>query len=375
MTAGSASQPASQTASQTASWPAPAAVRRSASRQLGGTSVTRAIGPGGHLALSVVVVTTVSDATTRTTTRKRVSPQDPVGMYLEEIGRHPLLTPQGEQALARTIAQGRQAEAELEGLNGSATAADRRRLRGQVKAGRDAAELFVNSNLRLVVSVAKRYQSSGVPLLDLIQEGNLGLIRAVEKFDHEKGFRFSTYAVWWIRQFISRGIAASRSSVRLPSRANDELLRLREMTTMLEQANGRAPRPDELAEGAGLTGERGNELLPVSADPVSLSGAVGDDGAELGDFVEDPTARAAVEGPTSRLLPDEFDHMLSVLDERESEILKLRYGFDGGEPLSVAQVADRIGLSRERIRQLEHRGLAKLMHPSWRAVRQFLLEP
>ncbi len=295
-------------------------------------------------------------------------------MYLDEIGKHPLLTPQGEQALARTIAQGRAAGERLTQLNGSATAADRRELRKQVRAGKDASDLFVNSNLRLVVSVAKRYQSSGVPLLDLIQEGNLGLIRAVEKFDAEKGFRFSTYAVWWIRQFISRGIAASRSSVRLPSRANDELLRLREMTTMLEQTHGRAPRPDELAEAAGLSEERVNELLRVSADPVSLSGAVGDDGAELGDFVEDPTARAAVEEATSHLLPDEFDRMLSVLDERESEILKLRYGFEGDEPLSVAQVADRIGLSRERIRQLEHRGIAKLMHPSWRAVRTYLME-
>ena len=321
----------------------------------------------------------MSDTTTAlrsSGSRKRTNTQDPVGLYLEEIGRHPLLTPQGEQTLARTIAEGRVAEAELTGLNGSATPADRRRLRLRAAAGRDAAELFVNSNLRLVVSVAKRYQSSGVPLLDLIQDGNLGLIRAVEKFDHEKGFRFSTYAVWWIRQFISRGIAGSRSTVRLPSRANDELLRLREMTNMLEQANGRQPSAAELAEASGLTEGRVLELLRVSADPVSLSGSVGEDGgAELGDFVEDPSARAAVEGPTSRLLPDEFAKMLSVLDDREQDILRLRYGFDGGEPLSVAQVAIQIGLSRERIRQLEHRGLAKLMHPSWRAVRQFLLEP
>ena len=148
------------------------------------------------------------------------------------------------------------------------------------------------------------------------------------------------------------------------------------MTNMLEQANGRQPSAAELAEASGLTEGRVLELLRVSADPVSLSGSVGEDGgAELGDFVEDPSARAAVEGPTSRLLPDEFAKMLSVLDDREQDILRLRYGFDGGEPLSVAQVAIQIGLSRERIRQLEHRGLAKLMHPSWRAVRQFLLEP
>jgi len=325
-----------------------------------------------------VVQTTVSTSTTATRSpgpRKRTNAQDPVGLYLEEIGRHPLLTPQGEQALARTIAEGRAAEADLARLNGSARPAARQRLQTRAQAGRDAAELFVNSNLRLVVSVAKRYQSSGVPLLDLIQEGNLGLIRAVEKFDHEKGFRFSTYAVWWIRQFISRGIAGSRSSVRLPSRANDELLRLREMTNLLEQTNGRQPNAAELAEASGLSEERVLELQRVSADPVSLSGSVGaDGGAELGDFVEDPRAREDVEGPTSRLMPDEFAKMLSVLDDREQEIVRLRYGFDGNEPLSVAQVAVRIGLSRERIRQLEHRALAKLMHPSWRAVRQYLLE-
>jgi RNA polymerase primary sigma factor len=311
--------------------------------------------------------------------RRAAGTDDPVGMYLEEIGKHPLLTPQGEQALARTIADGRAAQAELDERGrpdspNPLTAAERRRLRSRIKAGRDATELFINSNLRLVVSVAKRYQASGVPLLDLIQEGNLGLIRAVEKFDAEKGFRFSTYAVWWIRQFISRGIAASRSTVKLPSRANDELLRIREMTTMLEQAHGRPPRPDELAEAAGLTEERVVELLRVGADPVSLSGPVGEDGAELGDFVEDPTARQAVEGMASRLLPEELDHLLSVLDEREREILELRFGFGDGEPQSVAQVALAVGLSRERIRQLEHRALAKLMHPSWRAMRSLLAE-
>ena len=338
------------------------------------------------VAAIVSTATAVTDGATprtgrtdRTRRRRGAGIDDPVGMYLEQIGRHPLLTPQGEKALARTIADGARAQAELDerGARDSSdplTAAERRRLRSRIRAGRDASELFINSNLRLVVSVAKRYQASGVPLLDLIQEGNLGLIRAVEKFDAEKGFRFSTYAVWWIRQFISRGIAASRSTVKLPSRANDELLRLREMTTMLEQSHGRAPRPDELAEAAGLTEERVVELLRVGSDPVSLSGPVGDDGAELGDFVEDPTARDAVEGMAGRLLPEELDRILEVLDDREREIIGLRYGFGDDEPLSVAQVAERVGLSRERIRQLEHRALAKLMHPSWRSMRSLLVE-
>jgi len=356
------------------------------------TQVTCTGGLVGHVTAPCGVALSVSTATAlkkgssphtqpkdRPRRRRGAGVDDPVGMYLEQIGQHPLLTPQGEQALARTIADGRAAQAELDERGARTatnplTAAERRTLRSRIKAGRDASELFINSNLRLVVSVAKRYQASGVPLLDLVQEGNLGLIRAVEKFDAEKGFRFSTYAVWWIRQFISRGIAASRSTVKLPSRANDELLRIREMTTMLEQSNGRAPRPSELAEAAGLSEARVIELLRVGADPISLSGPVGDDGAELGDFVEDPTARTAVEGMASRLLPEELDRILSVLDDREKEIIELRFGFGGDEPLSVAQVALAVGLSRERIRQLEHRAMAKLMHPSWRGMRSLLVE-
>lgn len=313
---------------------------------------------------------------TSASTRNR-SNSDPVSQYLEEIGRHELLTPEREKSLARSITAGQRAEAALsaEQESGRAlTAAERRRLRQQARDGRTAAEQFVNANLRLVVSVAKRYQSSGVPLLDLIQEGNLGLIRAVEKFDAEKGFRFSTYAVWWIRQFISRGIASSRSSVRLPSRANDELLRVRETTTFLEQTLGRAPTLSEIADAANLTEDRIVELQRVSADPVSLSSTFSDDGtAELGDFIEDERSTAELEGVSSQLLPEEFDEMMSVLDDRERHILSLRFGFTGGDPLSVAQVADVVGLSRERIRQLEHRGLAKLMHPSWRAMTKYLL--
>jgi RNA polymerase sigma factor (sigma-70 family) len=307
--------------------------------------------------------------------RRRAS-TDPIGLYLEEIGRHPLLTPAGEQVLARSIAAGREAAEQLERLDdGAASAAERRRLQKLVDDGREAAALFVNANLRLVVSVAKRYQGTGVPLLDLIQEGNLGLMRAVEKFDHEKGFRFSTYAIWWIRQSISRGVAGTRSSVRLPTRINEETVRLREMTTQMEQRLGRQPGIAELAEAADLTEERVAELLRLSSDPVSLSGAVGSEGdAELGDFIEDPSAAGAVEEVTSRLLNSEVEEMLSVLDERERRIVSLRFGFDGHDPMSVVDVAAAIGLSRERIRQLEHRALAKLMHPSWAAVGRFLVE-
>jgi RNA polymerase sigma factor (sigma-70 family) len=296
---------------------------------------------------------------------------DPIGLYLEEIGRHPLLTPQSEQALAATIAAGQNAARSLE-VSPTVTPTQRRRLDRLVAEGRTAHEAFVNANLRLVVSVAKKYQASGVPLLDLIQEGNLGLIRAVDKFDHEKGFRFSTYAVWWIRQFVSRGIAATRSTVRLPSRANDEMLRLREMSSQMEQVLGRTPTSAELAELSGIGVARVAELLSAS-DPISLSGAVGEDGgAELGDFIEDPTSRADVEQASNQLSDREVAQMMSVLDQRESHILSLRFGFGGQEPRSVSEVAEVIGLSRERIRQLEHRAMAKLMHPSWQALHRYL---
>jgi RNA polymerase sigma factor (sigma-70 family) len=295
---------------------------------------------------------------------------DPVARYLDEIGRYALLTPELEAALATRIAAGRAAAAELDAGEGSAE--ERRQLERTVRDGQRAHTEFVNANLRLVVSVAKRYQASGVPLLDLIQEGNLGLIRAVDKFDHEKGFRFSTYAVWWIRQFISRGIAASRSTLKLPARAHDELLRLREHRGQLEQRLGRQPTPEELAESTGLTTERISDLLGA-ADPISLSTAVGEDGsAELGDLIEDPRAAAEVAAVGSQLDSSDIESMFSVLDGRERQIMALRFGFEGAEPMSVAGVAEHFSLSRERVRQLEHRALAKLRHPSWRAPERYL---
>jgi RNA polymerase sigma factor (sigma-70 family) len=314
---------------------------------------------------------TVQPRPSNTSRRTRTS-EDPVGLYLDSIGRYQLLTPQDEQTLAAAIAAGRRAKDELETANGGLSASRRRKLRALVREGEIAHTRFVNANLRLVVSVAKKYQASGVPLLDLIQEGNLGLIRAVDKFDHEKGFRFSTYAVWWIRQFISRGIAGSRSVVKLPSRANDDLLRLRELSSQMEQSLGRAPDVYELGEAADMTPSRVRELL-ASSEPVSLSGAVGDSGAELGDFIEDPRSRGEVEDIATHLSDRELAQLMSVLDDRERRILLLRHGFGDTEPMSVAQVATEMELSRERVRQLEHRAMSKLTHPSWRGQIESLM--
>ncbi|HQF94847.1 MAG TPA: sigma-70 family RNA polymerase sigma factor, partial [Microthrixaceae bacterium] len=228
-----------------------------------------------------------------------------MAQYLEHIGAYELLGPERERLLAAEIAEGRAASARL--ADGVASRAERTRLVAAVRAGEAAFDQFVNANLRLVVSVAKRYQATGVPLLDLVQEGNLGLIRAVEKFDHTKGFRFSTYGVWWIRQFISRGIASSRSTVRLPTRANDDLQRLRLAVGRSELESGRTGTTAELAELAAMSDERVVELLPMLADPVSLSSAVGDGGAELGDFIEDAAALGEVESAADRLRPEEID--------------------------------------------------------------------
>ena len=295
---------------------------------------------------------------------------DPVAQYLDRIGGYELLGPERERLLAADIAAGRAAAARL--ADGVASSEERAGLVAAVRRGDAAFEQFVNANLRLVVSVAKRYQGTGVPLLDLVQEGNLGLIRAVEKFDHTKGFRFSTYGVWWIRQFISRGIAGSRSTVRLPTRANDDLQRLRYAVGHADLRSGNGSTTAELAEQSSLSDERVVELLPMLSDPVSLSVAVGDGGAELGDFVEDTDALADVERVADRLNPDEVDRLLSPLDERERMIISLRYGFDGGGGASMGDISRRLGLSRERVRQLEHRAQAKLTHPSRPPLREFI---
>jgi RNA polymerase sigma factor (sigma-70 family) len=291
--------------------------------------------------------------------------EDLVRLYLTDIGRYPLLTKEDEIRLARLIEIGTTSRAELAACNGSLAANRRRELTKHVREGDRAQRTFVQSNLRLVVSIAKKYQASGLPLLDLIQEGNLGLMHAVEKFDWRKGFKFSTYATWWIRQAITRGIANTGRTIRLPVHAGDTLTRLTKARARLELKLGRPASLAELASEVDLPEERVTEALRFASEPVSLSEPLRDDGdAELGDIVEDRGAESPFEVAASRLLPDEIQKLLAPLDERERQILALRFGLDCGEPRTLEEVGEYFNLTRERIRQIEARAMSKLRHPS-----------
>jgi len=295
--------------------------------------------------------------------------EDLVRLYLADIGQYPLLTKDDEVRLAQTIEVGTDARATLavgEEPNDHILSATRKReLRRADRAGEEAGRVFVQSNLRLVVSIAKKYQASGVPLLDLIQEGNLGLVHAVEKFDWRKGFKFSTYATWWIRQAITRGIANSGRTIRLPVHAGDNLTRVQKARSRLELKLQRPATLAELATEVEMTTDKVTEVLRFAAEPLSLSQPLGDEGdAELADVVEDRSAESPDEAAARALLAQEVERLLAPLSEREREILRLRYGLDRGEPRTLEEVGRLFGLTRERIRQIEAKALARLRHPS-----------
>ena len=295
--------------------------------------------------------------------------EDLVRLYLTDIGQYPLLTKDDEVRLAQEIEAGAEARAMLEAdqqEDGSpVTPPKKRELRRADRKGVRAERTFVQSNLRLVVSIAKKYQASGLPLLDLIQEGNLGLMHAVEKFDWRKGFKFSTYATWWIRQAITRGIANTGRTIRLPVHAGDTLARLQKARSRLELKYGRPATLAELAVEVDMPEDKVSEALRFAAEPLSLSEPLREDGdAELGDVVEDRNAEDPEEAAAVSRLPDEIAKLLGPLDEREREILKLRFGLDRGEPRTLEEVGEHFNLTRERIRQIEARAMSKLRHPS-----------
>jgi RNA polymerase sigma factor (sigma-70 family) len=299
--------------------------------------------------------------------------EDLVRLYLNDIGKHALLTKDDEARLAQAIEVGRQARREMAGTVGLSPSRQRE-LRRLIRGGEEATETFVKANLRLVVSIAKKYQAAELPLLDLVQEGNLGLMHAVEKFDSHKGFKFSTYATWWIRQAITRGIANSGRTVRLPVHAGDLLKQVVRARGRLEGQLGRRPTVAELAADLGVAEERVVDILRHASDPLSLSESLGDDGsAELGDLVADQSAVSPFEAAAVALLRDEVNRLLVGLDEREREILRLRFGLDRGEPRTLDEIGEVFSLTRERIRQLEARAMSKLRHPTLQRTAQELL--
>ena len=291
--------------------------------------------------------------------------EDLVRQYLREIGSYELLTAADEVELARAIEAGNEARTRARQQPRRSPPAPRRELEATATTGTAATKRFIQSNLRLVVSIAKRYQSSGLPLLDLVQEGNLGLMRAVEKFDHRKGFKFSTYATWWIRQAISRGHRRQGPhDPRARAHGRDGRRRSGGRRHDCSRSLGREATPEEIARETGLTPDRVLEAQRVAPDPVSLFEQVGDDNAELVDFLEDRNAEAPFEAAAAAIQTSELRAVLRSLSEREQRVLELRFGLIGERPRTLEEVGQEFCLTRERIRQIEAKALSKLRHPS-----------
>ncbi len=284
-------------------------------------------------------------------------------MYLSDVGRHPLLTKDDEVRLAQVAEAGREACTELSAF-GEVSSRRMRELRLIVGAGEAAVQTFTNCNLRLVVAIAKQYRAGGLPLLDLVQEGNLGLMHAVEKFDWRRGFKFSTYASWWIRQSIARGITNGSRTIRLPVHAGDLLNRVVMARDRFEAEHGRRATIPELAADLEVSTDRIVEVLRHLIAPVSLSEPLHHNTqAELGDFVEDHGAVSPFDAAAAALLSGEVARMLTGLNVREREIIQLRFGLSRGEPQTLEEIGTHFGLSRERIRQIEAGAMEKLRHP------------
>jgi len=299
---------------------------------------------------------------------------DPVRMYLKEIGKVPLLTAQEEVELAKKIEEGEKASARLREMGDKLSREEKRALQRKEREGQEAKRKLVEANLRLVVSIAKRYVGRGMLFLDLIQEGNLGLIRAVEKFDFRKGYKFSTYATWWIRQAITRAIADQARTIRIPVHMVETINKLIRVQRQLLQELGREPTPEEIAERMELTPEKVREIIKVSQEPVSLETPIGEEeDSHLGDFIEDSDAVVPADAASFILLQEQLEDVLNSLSEREREVIKLRFGLVDGHPRTLEEVGREFGVTRERIRQIESKTLAKLRHPTRSAkLRDFL---
>jgi RNA polymerase primary sigma factor len=293
---------------------------------------------------------------------------DPVRMYLKEIGKVSLLTAAEEIDLAMKIEAGLEASVQLEDAYRSKVELERRekrRLTRVEQVGLDAKQQLIEANLRLVVSIAKRYVGRGMLFLDLIQEGNLGLIRAVEKFDYTKGFKFSTYATWWIRQAITRAIADQARTIRIPVHMVETINKLVRIQRQLLQDLGREPTPEEIGERMGMPADRIREIQKISQEPVSLETPIGEEeDSQLGDFIEDSAAVVPPDAASFSMLQEQLGKVLDGLAERERKVISLRFGLEDGHPRTLEEVGREFGVTRERIRQIESKTLAKLRHPS-----------
>lgn len=293
-----------------------------------------------------------------------LSSEDTIGLYLKEMSRVPLLNVQEEMDLARRIESGIAAAKRLKAFPEKGTPEQREELERTAEDGLRAREHLIKANTRLVVSIAKRYLSRGVPFLDLIQEGNLGLMKAVEKYEYQRGFRFSTYATWWIRQTITRSIADQGRTIRVPVHMVDRIRQLYKLTHEMEQKLGRVPTNEELGEEIGVSPNKVDWMLQVSWLPLSLESPINDeDDSELGMFVEDEITPTPMQSAYTNLLREKIEEVLATLPPREARILRLRFGLDNGRTYTLEEVGKKFGLTRERIRQIEGKALSRLRHP------------
>ena len=305
---------------------------------------------------------------------ENISADDSVGLYLKEMSRVPLLTLVEEVSLAQRIERAKQSKMKLNKMNGKGSTKLRRELENIVQDGILAREHLIKANTRLVVSVAKKYIGRGVAFLDLIQEGNLGLMKAVTKFEYQRGFRFSTYATWWIRQTITRSIADQSRTIRIPVHMTDRLRMMYKAAHRLEQSFGRPPTQEELCLEMGVGHDKLQWMLEVARIPVSLESPVGDeDDSELGMFVEDTITPSPAQITYENMLRERVEQVLSTLSPREARILRLRFGLENGHPYTLEEVGHKFGLTRERIRQIEGKALRRLRHPCRaRLLREYL---
>lgn len=295
-----------------------------------------------------------------------VSADDPVGLYFRQMAQEPLLTALEEIDLAKRIEMGKQARETLVRMTSRELYSDAwiQHLERMCYDGQAAREHLGRANTRLVVSIAKRYMGQGLPFPDLIQEGNVGLMRAVDKYDYKRGNRFSTYATWWIRQAITRALAQKTRTIRIPLHMTERIRQMYRTAQSLEQNLGRRPSPEEIAMEMDLPSDTVRSMMDASQHAIALERPVGDDGdSEFGDFIEDQDSPSPVESATQHLLQETIEEVLSELTPRQSHILRLRFGLGGGEPHTLEEIANKFGLSRERIRQLEKEALRRLRHP------------